>query len=103
MSRNWTNDEISAASTAMQRQGNLSYDEFIGEIEKQDKERTTEYKYYSPRRPIGLGTVPKCFTRFEDWPSRPYCSAAGCECWGMVVYSRILTPREVYDYELIPS
>lgn len=37
MSRDWTQEELQAASTAMQKMGNLSYEEFCKEIEEAER------------------------------------------------------------------
>ena len=37
MSKDWTQEELQAASTAMQKMGNLSYEEFCKEIEEAER------------------------------------------------------------------
>ena len=61
-------------------------------------------RYYSPMRPIGIGTCPKeGYWMGENFNERTYCSDIGREAWGYVEYCRPLTEQEISDYELIPD
>lgn len=61
-------------------------------------------RYYSPMRPIGIGTCPKKgYWIGENFNERTYCSNIGREAWGYVEYCRPLTEQEISDYELIPD
>lgn len=42
MSKEWTPEEIAAASAAMKKSGQMSYEELLAEMERQDAEREKE-------------------------------------------------------------
>lgn len=44
MSRDWTPEEIQAASTAMQKMGEVSYEEFCRELEAADAKRLGQHQ-----------------------------------------------------------
>ena len=61
-----------------------------------------EYVYFCPMRPPMLGSVPKDGLLYVGgFTERQYVRAIDCMAWGWAVYKRELTPREIYDYELI--
>lgn len=65
----------------------------------QDNEKT--YKYYSLRRPVGIGTCPKNFIDIKNYNERIQVMQNGKMAWGEVTYNRKLTEKEIRDYELL--
>lgn len=59
------------------------------------------YRYYCRMRPPMPGTIPRGPINIEDYGERKHVYEAGCDAWGHVDYERELSPREVYDYELV--
>lgn len=60
-------------------------------------------RYYSPFRPVGPGTFPRGGVKtICNFDARKYVLEARCEAWGYAEYDRVLSKREVYDYELVP-
>lgn len=60
------------------------------------------YRYYLPHRPPMPGAIPKdglIRTASFDYMQ----SFGGIGCWGWAEYSRQLTEKEIYDYELVAS
>lgn len=62
------------------------------------------YKYYSLRRPVGLGTCPKGgMVEFRNYDTRKYVGEIGLYAWADISYNRPLMQYEVDAYELAPS
>lgn len=59
------------------------------------------YRYYCPMRPPALGGIPSGTGVICYYGEQRYVDAIGCTAWGYVEYARPLTPKEVYDYELV--
>lgn len=58
------------------------------------------YKYYSKMRPVSLGTYPKKgLIAFENFEKRAFVAEIDREAWAVLYYSRILSQKEVTDYE----
>ena len=75
MSRDWTKEELQAASNAMKAMGFESYEEFCAELEKiQHRESPETYRYYIHVPHVTADRVPAGYTRFERWNSKPYCN-----------------------------
>lgn len=51
MSRDWTPDELTTASTAMKAAGQMSYEEFCAELEKQIAESQVNSLCYIGKEP----------------------------------------------------
>ena len=62
------------------------------------------YRYYSPLRPIGIGTIPTVHKlTFTNFMKREFVESIGREAWGYVEYDSPLTDKEAADYDLIPG
>lgn len=96
----WTPEQIAAASSAMQRMGQMSYDEFCKELERQ---RRPVYTYYMREMHMDAATLPPDVIRITPWGSRPYTPAIGGTCFGKVDFSRQLSCQEMLVYGLIPA
>ena len=60
------------------------------------------YRYYSPLRPVDLGTIPTVHKlTIRNFDSREYVDSIGREAWGYVEYDAPLTDQEAADYDLI--
>ena len=57
------------------------------------------FKYYTLLRPVGIGTCPKGFREFVNFPERREVEK-GVRAWGVITYDHPLTEEEVRDYEL---
>ena len=104
MSRDWTQEELQAASAAMKSAGFYSYEEFISAIEGLKKESAGapgNYRYYIDRPHVSSDQVPEGFLNFQSWQSRPYCADAGKEYFGQVIYPRRLSAEERVIYHLV--
>lgn len=51
MSRDWTPDELTTASTAMKAAGQMSYEEFCTELEKQTTENQDNPLHFIGQKP----------------------------------------------------
>ena len=59
------------------------------------------YRYYSTQRPITPGTVPKdSLIGVVNYGARSYVPEIDREAWGHADYSRMLTGKEINEYEL---
>lgn len=96
MSKDWTKEELQAASRAMKAMGYMSYEEFLADLERLDREKRDAaiYRYYIQIPHVTEDRVPAGYTRFERWNSKPYCKDAGQEAYGVVEYPRPLTAQE---------
>lgn len=65
------------------------------------------YKYYSPLRPLSLGTFPKPqgneILHIENFKERQNVPEIARQAWGYIEYKEALTEIEAAAYELIPS
>lgn len=62
----------------------------------------TVFRYYSPYRPLGPGTIPKRgIEEIVNFDDKEYAPAIGRQAWGYVDYNRELTPSEQDNYELV--
>ena len=65
------------------------------------------YKYYSPLRPLSLGTFPKPqgneILHIENFKERQNVPEIARQAWGYIEYKETLTEIEAAAYELIPS
>lgn len=102
MSQSWTQEQLSAASNAMQRMGEMSYDEFCAELNKA-RVHPTIYTYFMRDRHMDAGTLPKGVISIVPWGSRPYMPAIGARCFGKVDFDRRLSDAELIVYGLIPA
>lgn len=61
-----------------------------------------EYKYYSLRRPIDIGTIPRepKPDRIDNFDSKILVENMAFSAWGAVTYKQPLTDKQVEDYEL---
>lgn len=59
------------------------------------------YKYYTTKRPPDIGTVPKDFINVINYGELKQIRKSGFHAWGEVEYSRKLSEKEIYDYELL--
>ena len=69
--------------------------------------RGMSYKYYSPLRPLSLGTFPKPqgneILHIENYKERQNVPEIARQAWGYIEYKEALTEIEAAAYELIPS
>ena len=101
MSRDWTKEELQAASDAMKAMGFPSYEEFLEALEKMNQAQPTPiYRYYILVPHMSADRLPAGYTRFERWNSRPRCRDARQEAFGIVEYSRPLTIKEMTAFGL---
>lgn len=65
------------------------------------------HKYYSPLRPLSLGTFPKPqgneILHIENFKERQNVPEIARQAWGYIEYKEALTEIEAAAYELIPS
>ncbi|MDD3029833.1 MAG: hypothetical protein PHS57_06095 [Alphaproteobacteria bacterium] len=61
------------------------------------------YAYHLVNRPPSIGTHPKDDIGVVSYRYQTYQDTIGRCAWGMVIYNRPLTQREVDEYELIPD
>lgn len=63
------------------------------------------HRYYCPERPPMPGTIPRGVVRIEYAEDGFMIDDEGHsrKAWGFVEYDRILTPKEIADYELDPE
>ena len=102
MSKEWTKEQLQAASRAMHAMGFSSYEEFCAALEKlsRQEQQPTIYRYYIRVPHMTADRLPAGYTRFERWNSKPYCKDAGREVYGVVEYSRALTIQEMTVFGL---
>ena len=100
MAATWTPEQIAAASQAMQRMGQLSYEEFCEELNRQ---RSAVCSYYMRERHMDASTLPPGVIRIVPWGSCPYTPAIGGRCFGKAIFGRRLTDHEMIVYGLIPA
>ena len=102
MSKDWTKEELQAASRAMKAMGYMSYEEFLADLERLDQEKkdAAVYRYYIQIPHVTADRIPSGYTRFERWNSKPYCKDAGQEAYGVVEYPRPLTAQEMAVFGL---
>lgn len=55
------------------------------------------HKYYSILRPVGPGTAPRGFVRFENFPKRTYIEEIGREAWGYLIYNKPIEHPHRWD------
>lgn len=89
-----------------------SLEEFIGYLEETDslegkRGGGMSHKYYSPLRPLSLGTFPKPqgneILHIENFKERQNVPEIARQAWGYIEYKEALTEIEAAAYELIPS
>ena len=102
MSKDWTIEELQAASDAMKAMGYPSYEEFCAELEKlaRQKKQDLVYRYYIQVPHMTAARLPAGYTRFERWNSKPYCKDAGRVVYGVVEYPRPLSIQEMTVFGL---
>lgn len=102
MARDWTKEELKAASDAMKAMGFPSYDEFCEALErlKRAEAKAPMYRYYIQVPHLTADRIPAGYTRFERWASKPYCADAGTHVFGVVEYPRSLTAQEMAVFGL---
>jgi len=100
MSRDWTSEQLAAASRAMQQMGQMSYEEFCEELNRQ---RRAVFTYYMRDRHMVKATLPPGVILIVPWGSLPYTPAIGGRCFGKVDFNRQLTAQELIVYGLIPA
>lgn len=65
------------------------------------------HRYYSPLRPLSLGTFPKPqgneILHIENFEERQNVPEIAWQAWGYIEYKEALTEIEAAAYELIPS
>lgn len=62
------------------------------------------YFYYSPERPVSIGTHPKIgLASFHNYSIKTYVPEIQRRVWGYLEYRRPLDEDELERYELIPS
>lgn len=65
------------------------------------------HRYYSPLRPLSLGTFPKPqgneILHIENFEERQNVQEIARQAWGYIEYKEALTEIEAAAYELIPS
>lgn len=65
------------------------------------------HRYYSPLRPLSLGTFPKPqgneILHIENFEERQNVPEIAQQAWGYIEYKEALTEIEAAAYELIPS
>lgn len=65
------------------------------------------YKYYSTQRPVDIGTFPKPPYNAPDeivnFDQRIPVEGGTFAAWGYLTYTRPLTAKQAYDYELRPA
>lgn len=68
----------------------------------QTEDTRGEYKYYSLRRPIDIGTIPRKPkpVSVTNYNSRIFVEDHSFSAWGSITYSEPLTDKQVSDYEL---
>lgn len=69
--------------------------------------RRMSHRYYSPLRPLSLGTFPKPqgneILHIENFEERQNVPEIARQAWGYIEYKEALTEIEAAAYELIPS
>lgn len=61
-------------------------------------------RYYCPMRPPAPGAIPNDgLVSIQSNNYRTYDANAGREVWGYVEYNRLLSRKEIRNYELIPA
>ena len=64
------------------------------------------HRYYSPLRPLSLGTFPKPqgneILHIENYDMRVYVPEIARQAWGYIEYREPLTEIEAAAYELMP-
>lgn len=95
MSRDWTKEEIQAASAAMQSMGFPTYDEFCAELGQGNQPKASAFRYYFLAPHPSAKRIPAGYTRFERWDSKPFCRDVGQEVFGVVEYERALSQKEM--------
>lgn len=60
------------------------------------------HRYYSPLRPLSLGTFPKPLLHIENFEERQNVPEIARQAWGYIEYKEALTEIEAAAYELIP-
>lgn len=102
MSQPWTQEQLAAASSAMERMGEMSYEEFCAEVNSA-RVRPIIYTYYMRDLHMDKSTLPNGVVCITPWGSRPYTPSIGGRCFGKVDFDRQLTSQELIVYGLIPA
>lgn len=62
-------------------------------------------RYYSPMRPISIGTYPKpagnAVIDIHNFDSKQRVAECPCTVWGWIEYAKPLSAKDMEDYELI--
>lgn len=65
------------------------------------------YRYYLTQRPPGIGAFPDTKDNgvigLHSFDEKEYVDRIECKAYGYVCYAKLLTPKEVDDYELIEA
>ena len=65
------------------------------------------YRYYSTQRPVDIGTYPKppgnSPVEIFNYDERIPVEGGNMLAWGELIYGKLLTEKQMYDYELKPS
>lgn len=61
------------------------------------------YRYYTLYRPPMPGGIPAGAVNVQTMGSRPYIPEIGHSAWGYADYDRVLTQKEIRDFELAPA
>jgi hypothetical protein len=63
------------------------------------------YRYYSKLRPVSYNTYPKNdnYIGFKNFDDRTFCDDVKDWAWGYVEYSKRLSDRDIFVYDLIDA
>lgn len=61
------------------------------------------YRYYSTQRPVQIGGYPASenVTLIHNFEDPKYCEEIGRPAWGYIEYDRLLSEKEIKNYELV--
>ena len=62
-----------------------------------------KYRYFSTMRPVSIGTYPNNgnVVEIHNFDSREMVKSIGREAWGYIDYSKPLTEKEAFSYDLV--
>lgn len=73
------------------------------EREETMRELLGTFVYYMTQRPPAPGAQPSGCLLIDDFGGKKYCPEIGMKAYARITYGRMLTEKEIYQYELIPG